>query len=69
MEELTLDEEFELLHAYGKCLGGRIVSSIILEQHFILDEYRFIVLFKKIRDDEYGDVFEIDEIVSFWDIF
>ena len=70
MDELSLEEELDLLHEYGKCLGARIVSPIFLEQQFILGEYKFIVFFRKIKDfGGYGDIYEIDKIIRFLKIF
>lgn len=70
MDELSLTEELELLSEYGNYLGVRFVSPILLEQQFVLGEYKFIVYFRKIKDfGGYGDIYEIDKIIRFLEIF
>lgn len=70
MDELSLEEEFDILHECGEYLGARIISSDFLEQQFILGEYKFIIFFRKIKDFEgYGDIYELDKIIRFLKIF
>ena len=70
MDELSLEEEFNILYEYGKHLGARFISPNSLEEQFILGEYKFIVFFRKIKDfGGYGDIYEIDKIIRFSSIF
>lgn len=67
MEELTLEEEFDIVHEYGECHGARIISSQFLEQYYALGGYSFIISFRKIRDcGGYGDIYEIDKIIRIY---
>ena len=67
MDELSLEEEFDILYEYGEHLGARIISSNSLEQQFILGEYKFIIVFRKIKEfGEYEGIYEIDKIIRFY---
>ena len=64
MDELSLEEEFDILYEYGEHLGARIISPNSLEQQFILGEYKFIIFFRKINNlGGYGGIYEIDKII------
>lgn len=67
MEDLTLEEEFDILYEYGECHGARIISSQFMEQYYALGQYNFIISFKKIKDyGGYGDLYEIDKIIRIY---
>lgn len=67
MDEFTLEEEYHIIHTYGKCTDAKIISSNFLIQYFTLGNCKFIIRFKKIKDyDEFGDLYEMDMITRFY---
>ena len=70
MDELSLDEEFVILHEYGKSLGARFVSPNFLEHQYVLGEYKFVIFFRKVKGfGEYEGIYEIDKIIRFLNFF